>query len=148
MTAFHFVPALAAVTLNAMAAGGPYRWVDAQGGVHYGDQPPAGVSAELVGRASPPGSGDEQKALEALSKQRALQETEQAKQLADLQQQRSREEVRKAACADSRGRRERLERPRQLEIQADGSAVRLTEDERQDRIRETDKRIAEACTNE
>ena len=148
MTGFHFVPALAAVTINAMAAGGSYRWVDAQGGVHYGDQPPAGVSAEMVGRSLTPGSGDEQKALEALSKQRALQESEQAKQLADLQQQRSRDEGRKAVCADSRGRRERLERPRQLELQADGSAVRLTEEERQTRIRETEKRIAEACTNE
>lgn len=148
MSFLHFAPAVAAVTLNAMAAGGAYRWVDAQGGVHYGDQPPAGVNAEVVARSLPPGSGDEQKALEALSKQRALQESEQAKQLADLQQLRSREDGRRAVCADSRGRRERLERPRQLELQADGSAVRLTEEERQTRIRETDKRIAEACTNE
>jgi len=144
---FHFGPTLAAVALNAMASGGGYRWVDTQGGVHFGDQPPTGVSAEPLRPPLPPGSGEEQKALQELSQQRSRQAAEDAKQQEEALQQRLREDNRKAACAASQTRRERLERPRQLEILPDGSAQRLTEEERQARIQETDRRITETCGN-
>lgn len=147
MSGFHLASTLAAVALHAAAAGGSYRWVDAEGGVHYGDQPPSGVVATPVQPPLPPGSGEEQKQLQQLSQQRSQREAEAAKQLLQAREQKLREENRKAVCTDAQVRRERLERPRQLVTFPDGSARRLDEEERQARILETDKRIAEACAN-
>lgn len=147
MSGFHLASTMAAVALSAAAADGSYRWMDKQGGVHFGDQPPAGVSAEPVRPPLPPGAGEEQKALQELEQQRSRQEAEEAEQQKKARQQRLREADRKAACTDSQARRQRLERSRQLEILPDGSARRLTEEERQARIRETDNRIAETCTS-
>lgn len=147
MSGFHFASTMVAVALSAAASGGTYRWVDAQGGIHFGDQPPAGVAVEPVQPPLPPGAGEEQKALHELSEQRSRQEAEEAKQQQEIRQQRLQEENRKAVCTASQTRRERLERPRQLELLPDGSARRLTEEERQERIRETESRIAETCAN-
>lgn len=145
MSGFHLGSMMAAALLSAAATGGGYRWVDAEGGVHFGDQPPPGVIAEPVRPPQPPGAGEEQKALQELSQERSRREALEAEQREKDRQKRLSEENRKAVCSASQARRERLERPRQLEMLPDGSARRLTEEERQQRIRETDTRIAEAC---
>jgi len=147
MSGFHLGSTLAAVALHAAASGGTYRWVDAQGAVHYGDQPPSGVVAVTVPPSLPAGSGEEQNQLQLLSQQRSQEEAEQAKKQEEVSKQRQRDESRKAACTDAQALRERLERPRQLVNFPDGSACRLDEEERQSRIRETDARITESCTD-
>jgi Domain of unknown function (DUF4124) len=146
MSGFHLGSAFA-VVLSAAASGGAYRWVDAQGGVHYGDQPPGNAVAEPVQPPLPPGSGEEQKALQELSQQRSRQDAEEAKRRDELRQQKLRETNRKTDCTAAQTRRERLDRPRQLEMLPDGSARRLTEEERQARIRETESRITENCSD-
>lgn len=45
--------ALAAFT-SAASAVNVYKWVDADGGIHYGDSPPAEVSAELIDQRALP----------------------------------------------------------------------------------------------
>lgn len=147
MSGFHLGSTLAAVALHATASGGTYRWVDVQGAIHYGDQPPSGVVATPVQPPLPPGSGEEQKQLQLLSQQRSKQEAEAAKQQEEAVKQQQREDTRKAVCTEAQARRERLERPRQLVTFPDGSARRLDEEERQTRIRDTEARIAESCTN-
>lgn len=145
MSGFHIGAMLAALALNGAASGGAYRWVDAQGGVHYGDQPPSGAVTESVQPPLPPGAGEEQKELREISRQRSIQEAEKVKQQEQVREQKQREATRKAVCTDSQAQRERLERPRQLVTFPDGSARRLDEEERQARIRETEARIAESC---
>lgn len=52
---------VAAVTATMLAFGAPakiYKWVDDQGQVHYGQQPPIGVDAEPMSvRSAPPSAG-------------------------------------------------------------------------------------------
>lgn len=122
-----------------------YRWVDEQGQVHYGDRPPAGVRAETVPPPLLPGSGEAQRQLQDYVRTLEVQDAEQAR---DAERQRASQALqvaREADCEASRVRRERLEKPRQLEYQPDGSARRLTEEERQARITDTEKRIADVC---
>ena len=124
-----------------------YRWVDEHGQVHFGDHPPAGVQAEIVPPALPPGSGETQRQLQDYVRTLEVQEAEQAKEAERQRTKQALQAARKADCEASRVRRERLEKPRQLEHQPDGSARRLTEEERQARIADTEKRIADACAN-
>lgn len=59
------------LALSAAGAGGDiYRWVDAEGNVHYGDTPPENVEAELVQIEAPP-SGEK-----AAPKSRLLEDAE------------------------------------------------------------------------
>ncbi len=54
------LPVLLLALATTTAWGASYRWTDAAGNVHYGDQPPTGVEAERM-RAPPPpplGSGE------------------------------------------------------------------------------------------
>lgn len=144
---FHIRQILFAALLAPAAAqaGDVYRWVDAQGQVHYGDRPPPGVQAESLPPPLPPGTGEAQRELRDYVRTLDVQDAERAKEAEQQRQQKELEAARKAACESSRERRARLERPRQFEYQADGSARRLTEEERQARIQEMEKRITDAC---
>lgn len=62
-------------------------------------------------------------------------------------QEQQRRIAREARCESSRARRLRLERPRQLEYLPDGSARRLTEEDRQARILTVEKDMADACSD-
>lgn len=140
-------PVLMAIVLvpTSLCAGSVYRWVDAQGQVHYGDHPPAGAKVESVPPPFPPGTGEAQRELYDYVRRLDVQNAERAQEAEQQRQQKELETARKAECQSSRERRARLERPRQLEYQADGSARRLTEEERQARIQEMEKRITGAC---
>lgn len=128
-------------------ADGVYRWVDEHGQVHYGDHPPAGVQVEVVPPPLPPRAGETQGQLQDYVRTLEVQEAEQAKETEQQRAEQALQAARKADCEASRVRREQLEKPRQLEYQPDGSARRLTEEERQARIAETDKRITDACAS-
>lgn len=130
---------------SGVCAEGIYRWVDEQGQVHYGDRPPAGVQVEVVLPTFPPGSGEAQRQLQDYVRTLEVQEAEQAKETERQNTSQALQAARRADCEASRERRERLEKPRQLEHQPDGSARRLTEEERQARITDTEKRIADVC---
>lgn len=130
-----------------VCAEGIYRWVDEQGQVHYGDRPPAGVRAEAVPPQLLPGSGEAQRHLQDYVRTLEVQEAEQAKEAEQQRASQALQAARRADCEASRVRRERLEKPRQLEFQPDGTARRLTEEERQTRIADTEKRIADVCAS-
>lgn len=131
----------------ATAAGGVYRWVDAQGQVHYGDRPPPGTPARAIQPAPAPAPGNAQAAQSMQDYLRTIDErnAERSRAAEQKRDEQQREIARKAQCESSRARRLRLERPRQLEYLPDGSARRLTEEERQARIQDVEKRIADAC---
>lgn len=137
--------AFGAALISAAASAAVYRWVDAQGQVHYGDRPPVDVRAESIPPALPPGDDGAYQALQDYVRTLEAQRAERAKEAEQQHQKEEHAAARKAECESSRERRSRLERPRQLEYQPDGSARRLTEEERQLRIQETDQRVADAC---
>jgi hypothetical protein len=139
---------LGSLLISARAgADGVFRWVDEHGQVHYGDHPPAGVQVEVLPPPLPSGSGETQRQLQDYVRTLEVQEAGQAKEAERQRAEQALQGARKSDCEASRARRERLEKPRQLEYQPDGSARRLTEEERQARIAETDKRITDVCAS-
>ena len=124
-------------------AGQIYKWVDAQGNVHFGSQPPEGQAAAEVNpnisqpkltEEAPVQSTDdsaesEQKAIdEKVKKEVAVQEAE-----------------RKKYCETVRTNLSQLENNPRVRVEDDGELRRLTEEERQAKIAENKKLIAENC---
>ena len=124
-------------------AGQIYKWVDAQGNVHFGSQPPEGqAAAEVNPNISQPklteeapvqntddSAESEQKAIdEKVKKEVAVQEAE-----------------RKKYCETVRTNLSQLENNPRVRVEDDGELRRLTEEERQAKIAENKTLIAENC---
>ncbi|GLK91888.1 DUF4124 domain-containing protein [Pseudomonas turukhanskensis] len=125
-----------------------YKWVDAQGNTHFGNQPPQGQDATQVntGVAQPkpatpapaplplPGTAADdpaQKAIDEKVKQEVAQkEVERAKY-----------------CEAVRTHLAQLQNNPRLMIEVDGEKRRFTEDERQAKIAEDQKSIADTCAD-
>lgn len=137
------------LTSAIASAAGAYRWVDAQGRVHYGDRPPAGAQVEAVPPVPvpPPGNAEAVQSMHDYLRTIDERNAERDREAAQKRQKQQREISRKAQCESSRARRLRLERPQQREYQTDGSARRLTEEERQALILNVERRISDACSD-
>lgn len=125
-----------------------YKWVDAQGNTHFGAQPPQGQEATPISTgvapskpATPapaplplPGTAVEdpaQKAIDEKVKQEiAVKEAERAKY-----------------CEAVRTHLSQLQNNPRLMIEVDGEKRRFTEEERQAKIAEDQKSIAETCSD-
>lgn len=122
-----------------------YRWVDRQGQVHFSDHPPDDLPAQAIQPAPPAPTGDDsaQRIKEFVDRS----EAEAAAKQAEEQARRKAEEAaaaRQQACEQARRSRARMgDRPRVLLINPDGSARRLTEEERQARLAELERMIAD-----
>ncbi|QKE62264.1 DUF4124 domain-containing protein [Aquipseudomonas campi] len=136
---------LLALSTTAMA-GQVYKWVDAQGNTHFGSQPPEGQQATSINTnvatpktpapaAAKPAAAvadtDEQKAIDSKVKEDV------AKQEAE----------RKQYCETVRTNLAQLQNNPRVRVQEEGKDEmrRLTEEERQERISEAEKGIAENC---
>jgi hypothetical protein len=133
----------------AVPAEGVYRWVDAQGLVHYGDHPPPGVQVETIPLVPAPLPGNAEAAQSIQDYVRTIDErnAERDREAEQKRQDQRQENARKAQCEISRAQRLRLQRPQLREFQPDGSVRRLTEEERQGRILDVEGRIADACSD-
>ncbi|MGH8436612.1 MAG: DUF4124 domain-containing protein [Pseudomonas sp.] len=137
---------LLALSATAMASQ-VYKWVDAQGITHFGAQPPQGQDATSINTvAAPPKlpvptaapapapapdspADTEQKAIDdKVKKDVATQEAE-----------------RKKYCETVRTNLAQLQNNPRLREVVNGETRRLTEEERQGRITESEKAIAENC---
>ena len=120
-------------------AGQIYKWVDAQGVTHFDQQPPQGQSSTAVKTpsypapipAALPGSG-------ALGDQKAIDDKVK-KQVAEQQNQL------KAFCEQARTNLAQLQNNPRLREEVEGELRRLSDDQRQQRIAEARKQIAENC---
>jgi hypothetical protein len=120
-------------------AGQIYKWVDAQGVTHFDAQPPQGQpattiqtpSSPLPKPAAIPGSGalGDQKAIDDKVKK---QVTEQQAQL-------------KAFCEQARTNLAQLQNNPRLREEVEGELRRLDDAQRQERIVEAQKQIAQNC---
>ncbi|WP_137808178.1 DUF4124 domain-containing protein [Pseudomonas sp. G(2018)] len=116
-----------------------YKWVDAQGVTHFDAQPPSGQQATVVVTPSPPAAkpaaslnsdtiGDQQ----AIDKRVKTQVAEQQTEL-------------KVFCEQARTNLAQLRNNPQLREEVEGELRRLDDTQRQDRIGETQKQIADNC---
>jgi hypothetical protein len=129
---------------NASAA--MYKWVDEDGNTHYTQSPPPGdIQAETIG---PPPKVNTKEAVEQLQEQQQkLEEISKQKQEAIEAQSKADEELarKKANCELARERLASYTEPRVKFVQADGSRVRATEEERQEQIKISQEMIDEFC---
>ncbi|MBK5399352.1 DUF4124 domain-containing protein [Pseudomonas sp. TH39(2020)] len=120
-------------------AGQIYKWVDAQGVTHFDAQPPQGREATTVVTPSSPASnqsppppsgaiGDQQ----AIDKKVKKQVSEQQAQL-------------KAFCEQARTNLAQLQNNPRIREDVEGEMRRLTDQQRQERISEAQKQIADNC---
>lgn len=130
---------------GAMAA--MYKWVDADGQVHYTqEQPPAGIEGQAVKPPPPPASPEEaqkefenrQKLLDGLSEERQKETEEQGKTAEDkafFEENCRRAHVSLAA----------YQVPNALIQQPDGSRDRIPEEQRLAGLKDAEERIKEYC---
>lgn len=128
---------------NASQAATIYKWVDAQGVTHFDAQPPAGQQAQEINVQKLPPSTDPTVStpapdLDGAAQQRNID--------AKVKNQIKEQEARRAeGCETLRTNLAQLQNnPRVREATESGSR-RLTEQERKDRLEETEKAISDNC---
>ena len=136
---------LLAMSATAMASQ-VYKWVDAQGVTHFSAQPPQGQDATSINTATPPPKpavAEEKKAAPTFE---SIADPEQAAIDEKVKQEVAAKEVeRKKYCEDVRTNLAQLQNNPRLRMEVDGELRRLSEEERQSRISEAQKAIAENC---
>ncbi|MFI8745221.1 DUF4124 domain-containing protein [Pseudomonas sp. NPDC077186] len=131
-----------ALSATAMASQ-VYKWVDAQGVTHFSAQPPQGQSATAINTSAPP---PRQAPAEPAPSVEELLDPEQAAIDKKVKEDVAKQEAeRKQYCASARTNLAQLENNPRLRIEDEGEVRRIDENERQERIAELKKSIAENC---
>lgn len=133
----------------ATAHGEIYRWVDAEGQVHYSQSlPPTGAAVEKVQGASKPAVAPDT-AQKALQEQVEKVDTQKQKtvEAKDLEGKVKEEiEKRKKNCEVARTNLQTLENLGGRKIQdSEGKVIRLSEEDRQKRLTEAQQQIKDWC---
>lgn len=138
----------AAAALPLSAAATIYKWTDANGHVHYSQNPPpGGRKAEVI--KPPPSPADTAGAVQDLkAKEKKLQQLrkdrEKAKQESSAAQKKA--AAKKSRCDEAKHRLERLTTTtRVYKTDAQGNRVRVPEPERQADIEKARKDVAKFC---
>jgi len=123
-----------------------YKWVDEQGEVHYSQFPPENKKAETL---KIPAGGEpeaERKSLERQLFEVEKIETQRKQELEKKKQQADDQDLRKENCRRARAKLESLDTGTNiLEIDQQGNAKRLKEEERQIRLKVAKNDIAKWC---
>ncbi|WP_338583061.1 DUF4124 domain-containing protein [Pseudomonas sp. MAG733B] len=136
----HFFIAGLMVALSPLSmAAQIYKWVDAQGVTHFDAQPPQGQQATVVVTPSSPASKPPTTTNSGvIGDQRAIDNTvkeQVAEQQAEL----------KVFCDQARTNLAQLQNNPRLREEVEGELRRLDDAQRQERISETQKQIADNC---
>lgn len=124
-------------------AGQIYKWVDGQGNVHFGSQPPEGQDAASVN----PNISQPKVAAPApptLKTEKQDEEQEKLDQQARSQAA-EREEELKVYCERIRKDLAQMKASPRVRVEENGELRRLTEEERQERITKSEASIKENC---
>jgi hypothetical protein len=116
-----------------------YTWVDAQGVTHFDAQPPPGQQATTVLTPSPPSGKPALPARSGTIGDQQAIDNDVKKQVADQQAEL------KVFCEQARTNLAQLQNNPRLREEVDGEMRRLDDAQRQERIGETQKQIADNC---
>lgn len=131
-----------ALSTSAMASQ-VYKWVDDQGVTHFGAQPPQGQEATTINTAAPPPRQAPSTPAPSIEEQLDPEQAAIDKKVKeDVAKQ---EAERKQFCETARINLAQLENNPRVRVEDAGEVRRLGEDERQERITELKKSIAENC---
>ena len=148
--------ALLLATPAAWAAGEMYRWVDAEGQVHYSDQPPPAGARDIkairsTGVDSIQSSDSDESAEPSYVEQNAAFEERQAKKAeerAEAEKEKQAEAERKKNCELAKGNYNTVTTGgRVMRVNAQGEREYLTDEEIQKETIEARKTMEEWCNN-
>lgn len=134
----------ACLLLPAVQAAPIYKWVDEQGTQHFSSEPPASMDAQKISVQTPRSPSQPVSAPVPSAK------TDDAPSQQDIDQQvrkqvaQENEEL-KQQCTRLRTNLSQLKNNPRLLAEIDGQTVRLSEEQRQERIRETEEQIRQFC---
>ncbi|PHN30796.1 DUF4124 domain-containing protein [Pseudomonas phytophila] len=136
------IAAIVALALGTTAqAAQIYKWVDDQGVTHFDAQPPAGRQTQQIDTQKPPAvptTGNSKAAIDEEAEQRAVDDV--------VKKKITQEEGRRAEdCKILRTNLSQLQNNPRVREQVEGGLKRLSEDERQVRITETQQAIKDYC---
>ena len=132
-----FALTLALLAAPVFAADEVYRWVDADGRVHFADSPPPGIKAERIASAHANAASDEAATKDAAANDAASGNDPVDKEMKALLAQR---------CTTAKAVAARYEKAPYLQMKAaDGTLTRMSpEDEARERLRIKDE-VTTAC---
>ncbi|PCJ30910.1 MAG: energy transducer TonB [Gammaproteobacteria bacterium] len=126
-----------------------YKWVNEDGETSYAQHPPAGIDAKLMSAPPPPAIDPNvaQKKIDTLiEKQDGTYEAKQQERLLAEKEAKKAEE-RQKYCETSRQNVQQYQNnPGRKMIDSDGNVTKPNEEQRQEKIRELQERIAEHCS--
>lgn len=136
------IAAMVALALGTTAhAAQIYKWVDDQGVTHFDAQPPAGRQTQQIDIQKPPAApatGNSKSTVDEEAEQRAVDDV--------VKKKIAQEESRRAEdCKILRTNLSQLQNNPRVREQVEGGLKRLSEDERQGRIAETQQAIKDYC---
>ena len=140
---------LSAALLQSPARGEMYKWTNAAGEVQYTQVPPSGgIKTEKI-QGTPPPADDPDKINEKLQNEVDAMDETLTRQEGEAKEKSLRKEIDEAYeknCISSRNNLAKLqEGGRKRYLTADGQVIRLSEEERQQRINEAKDQIDEFC---
>ena len=139
MRTFFFTASLLISLSPLCMAAHIYKWVDAQGVTHFDAQPPQGQEATTVVTPAPPvGKPTAPPRSGAIGDQQVI-DNNVKKQVAEQQAQL------KVFCEQARTNLAQLQNNPRLREETEGGMRRLTDQQRQERIIEAQKQIADNC---
>ncbi|MBZ9781363.1 DUF4124 domain-containing protein [Pseudomonas sp. REP124] len=135
-----FLTASLLICISPLSIAAPiYKWVDAQGVTHFDAQPPQGQPSTVVATPSQPAPHPPpSKSGAAIGDQQAIDKDvkrQVAEQQAEL----------KVFCDQARTNLAQLQNNPRLREEVDGQLRRLDDAQRQERLSETQKQIADNC---
>ena len=129
---------------SAISAAPIYKWVDKNGTVHFGSEPPTHIEVEKISTkaAKPQPLPEPQPSHNSVENKVPSQEEidkQVRKQVAEEQAALNKQ------CTEMRTRLSQLKNNPRLLAEIDGTITRLTEEQRQERIQELEQKIKEFC---
>lgn len=123
-----------------------YQWKDTQGTLHYGSQPPDGVKATIISTGKSNGSSMRVTPPKVETAAQPSKIESQAEIDARIKQQAADDDAKlKEYCSTMRDNLGKLRNYPRVMSNENGQVTRLTEEDRQARLAETEAKIAEIC---
>jgi len=138
--------ALLLVLLPLLASAAPmYRWVDAQGQVHYTQTPPPGFNADKVVPAPPPSSNPGMDAVHSFNQTTDKAAKEGAKQKAEVDQKKAEKDGKCQRAQERVAFFEARTAHRIASKNEDGSLSRMTTEDYDKKLAEAREAVAGSC---
>ena len=125
-----------------------YKWVDDEGKVHYSEIPPNKTPKDNIETIKIRDNIDTQRASKKLGdKSKSLNERreERKKEKSDVAAKKQQLEENKARCQQAKKHLTSLQNPKVTVTEDDGTVRALGEEERQEKIKNGEKMVSEAC---